>query len=546
MTFKVLLANWWSPSYQVGSIERPLEEKRVMREGRVGGIVVLLILSILIATTVAPVKAEEKYHVTATIQTPGAQYAPWNYGCSVAVNEDIVVVGEYSEEVEGNRRAGKAQIFDLDGNLMVTLQSPTPQGSGSFGLSVAIRGDIILIGEPGATVDGKTWVGKGYIYNSDGSLQATIQSPIPMNSEGFGWTLCFSGDTIVVEDAYADVEDMLKAGMVHLYDSDGNFLETIQSPEPSARAEFGHPVVGFEGIFVVGEHLARVGDTVRAGKAYIFDSGGDLLATLQSPEPQIGAFFGQSIAVSGNIVVVGEYLSEVEGNSQAGRAHIFDAEGNLLASLQSPEPEASAMFGWSVDTNGDLILVGEPNANGESIDEGRVYVFDPEGNLLETLSAPEPTPGTDFGNLVLVEGEIIVVGEYARARSVGRFYIFQQGAADFKSSGLTINPGSVDIGGTVTISVECSNEGSISGSHTVTLKIDGEVEDEKTVTVAPNESTTISFDAPTSEKGTYNVEIDGLTGSYEVKGGIPGFPVESLISGLVVAILILWFRQRTK
>jgi hypothetical protein len=77
------------------------------------------------------------------------------------------------------------------------------------------------------------------------------------------------------------------------------------------------------------------------------------------------------------------------------------------------------------------------------------------------------------------------------------------------------------------------------------LKIDGEVEDEKTVTVAPNESTTISFDAPTSEKGTYSVEIDGLTGSYDVKGGIPGFPVESLIVGLSVAILVLWFHQRT-
>jgi hypothetical protein len=75
--------------------------------------------------------------------------------------------------------------------------------------------------------------------------------------------------------------------------------------------------------------------------------------------------------------------------------------------------------------------------------------------------------------------------------------------------------------------------------------IDGEVEGEKTVTVDPDESTTISFDAPTSEKGTYSVEIDGLTGSYEVKGGIPGFPVESLIAGLAVAIIVLWFRQRT-
>ena len=321
-------------------------------------------------------------------------------------------------------------------------------------------------------------------------------------------------------------------------------METLQSPEPSAASYFGGPLDGSEGIFVVGERYAKVGDTGQAGKAYIFDSDGDLLATLQSPEPQYDAIFSRSVAVSGDIVVVGEYYADVEGLVKAGRAHIFDADGNLLATLQSPEPEANAMFGRWVDTSGDLILIAEPSANGESIDEGRAYVFDPEGNLLATLSAPEPTLRTEFGNLVFVKGEIIAVMEYG-ARKVGRLYIFQPGAADFKSSDLTINPSSVNVGGTVTISVECSNEGSMSGSHTVTLKVDGEVEDEKTVTVAPNESTTISFDAPTSEKGTYSVEIEGLTGSYEVKGGIPGFPVESLIAGLAVAILVLWSRQRT-
>jgi hypothetical protein len=250
-----------------------------------------------------------------------------------------------------------------------------------------------------------------------------------------------------------------------LFDSDGNYLETLQSPEPFGSASFGGALDGIEGIFVVGEKYAKVGDTRQAGKAYIFDSDGDLLATLQSPEPQYDARFGTSVAVSGDIVVVGERYAEVEGLSKAGRAHIFDADGNLLASLQSPEPEASALFGRYVDTSGDLILVGEPSANGESMDEGRAYVFDPEGNLLATLSALEPTPRTEFGNFVFVKGEIIIVQEYG-ASKVGRVYIFQPGAEPSPS--------------------------------------------------------------PTPKPG-----------------GIPGFPVESLIAGLAVAVLVLWFYQRT-
>jgi catechol 2,3-dioxygenase-like lactoylglutathione lyase family enzyme len=482
--------------------------------------------------------AGEGYQITATIQSLEPQYCAI-IGCSVAVSEDVVVVGDYWADVEGKSRAGKAHIYGLDGNLKVTLQSPTPLASGQFGKSIAIRGDIILVAEPGADIDDKTGAGKVYIYNSDGSLQATIQSPTPKSQNDIGWYLCFIEDTIAVEESFADVEDMPRAGKVHLYDSDGDFLESLQSPEPYARGLFGFPVDGRKDSIVVGEGYYK--QTI---KAYLFDSNGDFLTTLQSPEPQIDGFFGLSLTVSGDIIVVGEYRADVEGNSRAGKAHIFDADGNFLTSLQSPEPEAGAMFGWSVDTDGVLVLVGEPNSNGESFDEGKAYVFDPDGNLLEILNSPEPTLGSEFGNSVLVEGEIIVVGELGSS-DVGRVFVFQAGTVDFTLSGLTINPSSVNVGGSVTVSVECCNEGSLSGSSTVTMMIDGEVEDEETVTLAPDESTTISFDAPTSEKGTYSVEIEGLTGNYKVEGGILGFPVESLIAGLAVAILVLWARQRS-
>jgi len=517
-----------------------------MRKFRLRVVLVELVaLSLLASALGVSALAGEEYQNTATIESPEPGSDTY-FGFPVDVYGDIMLIGESWASVEGLYQAGKAHIFDLEGNLKVTLQAPTPQIQGQFARRAAISGDIILVGERGATIGDKTDAGRAYIFDSDGSLHATIQSPTPTLWGFFGWSLCFSGDTIVVGEPYADVEEMSNAGKVHLYDSDGNFLETLQSPEPSTEAIFGFSMDGSEGIFVVGEQYARVEDTGQAGKAYIFDSDGDLLATLQSPEPQYNAIFSRSVAVSGDIVVVGEYYAEVEGLSKAGRAHIFDTDGNLLATLQSPDPEANAMFGSQVDTSGDLILVGEPGANGESMDEGRAYVFDPEGNLLATLSAPEPTLRTEFGNLVFVKGEIIVVGEYG-ATKVGRLYIFQPGAAAFTASGLTIDPSSVKAGGTVTISVECSNEGSRSGSHTITLKIDGEFEGEKTVTLDPDESTTVSFEVSATEEGSYSVDVNGLTGSYEVKKaqtGIPGFPIEAIIAGLTIVLLAQWLYQR--
>ena len=88
-----------------------------------------------------------------------------------------MVIGESLASVEGIFQAGNAHIFDLDGNLKITLQAPTPQIQGWFGVSVAIHGDIILVGEPGADIGDLTDAGRAYIYNSDGSLHATILSP---------------------------------------------------------------------------------------------------------------------------------------------------------------------------------------------------------------------------------------------------------------------------------------------------------------------------------------------------------------------------------
>jgi len=79
------------------------------------------------------------------------------------------------------------------------------------------------------------------------------------------------------------------------------------------------------------------------------------------------------------------------------------------------------------------------------------------------------------------------------------------------------------------------------------LKVDGEVEGEKTVTLGPDESTTVSFEVSTTEEGSYSVDVNGLSGSFEVKKaqtGIPGFPIESIIAGLTLVLLAQWLYQR--
>ncbi|GAF98629.1 unnamed protein product [marine sediment metagenome] len=129
------------------------------------------------------------------------------------------------------------------------------------------------------------------------------------------------------------------------------------------------------------------------------------------------------------------------------------------------------------------------------------------------------------------------------------FYDISEGAAVFELSSLAVIPSVVEVGEEVSASIEVANTGEKAGSYTIILKINEEVEDEKSVTLGSDESVTVSFEVPATEEGTYSVDINGLSGSYDVEKaqtGIPGFPLESIVLSMVLAVLLLWLIQRKR
>lgn len=91
------------------------------------------------------------------------------------------------------------------------------------------------------------------------------------------------------------------------------------------------------------------------------------------------------------------------------------------------------------------------------------------------------------------------------------------GTPEFTLSNLEIEPSSAEVGDTVSISVKVDNVGDESGSYVLTLKIDGNVEDEKTVTLGPDESRTVSFDYKTSDDGTCSVAVNDLSSTFTIR-----------------------------
>lgn len=86
----------------------------------------------------------------------------------------------------------------------------------------------------------------------------------------------------------------------------------------------------------------------------------------------------------------------------------------------------------------------------------------------------------------------------------------------FTSSALTISPATVGSGGTVSISVTIANNGGMEGSIVVPLKINGEVENTSDLTLAAATSQTVTFTTSRDAEGDYEVNVNGLTGSFTV------------------------------
>ena len=130
----------------------------------------------------------------------------------------------------------------------------------------------------------------------------------------------------------------------------------------------------------------------------------------------------------------------------------------------------------------------------------------------------------------------------------GGFYVWplEVETAEFSVSRLRYFK-EVEEGADITMFVNVSNVGRVEGTHQLDLMLDGEAVYSINVTLPVGASEEVPlFIEDGLTGGTYQVEVEGITGSFTVKSEpslwdeIPGFPCESITAGLIAAILTLW------
>ncbi len=276
---------------------------------------------------------------------------------------------------------GIISVHAAPGDQLLTINNPTPIAHDYFSRSVTVTstGDLLVsayLEDTGAVQAGSVYLFDG----TTGNLLLTINNPTPAVEDRFGLSVATTPTGDILIGAYLDDTGATNAGSAYLFDgTTGNLLLTINNPTPAVDDWFSYSVATtINGDLLVGGIWDDTGAT-NAGSAYLFDgTTGNLLLTINNPTPVVGDFFGDVVAVTSNgDILIGADLDDT-GATNAGSAYLFDGTtGNLLLTINNPTPAVDDRFGYSIATTiNENILIGAYLDDTDGIDAGIAYLFE--------------------------------------------------------------------------------------------------------------------------------------------------------------------------
>ena len=200
----------------------------------------------------------------------------------------------------------------------------------------------------------------------DGTLQFE-QELAPSERYQYGKTLAADGAWAAAGESSARVHILRLSGSAWSETQLLTLADVVEPPGVDVRGLTSWAAMQGD-LLALGNHTANVtvsgNTTSNAGAVVLFRrNAGNVWqfeAVLVSPTPSGSAEFGTNIAVAGDTVIVGA-LSDKVGDATVGGAYVFQRSGSSwshAATLRNPDAEETRRYGWSVALDGDLAIVG--------------------------------------------------------------------------------------------------------------------------------------------------------------------------------------------
>jgi hypothetical protein len=294
-----------------------------------------------------------------------------------------------------------------------------------FGFSVALSGDTAVIGATKVDDDIRgVDMGAAYVFTRSGNSwhqQAKLTADDGAAKDEFGGKVALSGDTAVIGAIFQDDKGD-NSGSAYVFTRSG----TTWSQQVKLTAADGAEGDAF------GQSIALSGDTVvigaphdddkgnDAGSVYVFTRSGTTWSQqvkLTAADGAAGDVFGISIAFSGDTIVIGADLND-EKALNAGAVYVFTRSGSSWsqqAKLTAADGAETDIFGVRVALSGDTILISARRDDDDvmGIDAGSAYVFTRTGTTWQQqvkLTASDGAADDRFGRSVALVGDTAVIG----------------------------------------------------------------------------------------------------------------------------------------
>ena len=468
--------------------------------------------------------------ITETKLTAGDGVFDDYFGVSVSVSGKHALIGAYGDDDNGFF-AGAAYVFQYDGSGWVEQAKLLASDGGSedwFGGSVSISGDYAIVGSSGDDENGSS-SGSAYIFHFDGSNwveQAKLTAGDGTTNDYFGSSVSISGDNAIVSSLYESNRNGNAAGSAYIFHYNGSTWvqqAKLLASDGEELDNFGRSVAVSGDFAVVGAPYENENSPF-AGAAYVFHYNGSTWveqAKLLASDGFIGEYYGWSVSISGDDVIIGA-LYDTNGNGAgAGSAYVYHYDGSAWSDEQkllASDGDVHDWFGNAVSISGDYAIVGSyaDDDNGDS--GGSAYIFQNDGSdwaELTKVLASDGSAADQFGTSVAISDDHALAGAFwddENGSSSGSAYAY----SGFADSGPGISCDDVrffsakcNLNGTVQAIVKMTGEWT---GETVTFDLDG---DDHVVTVLSNGTNSFAkMQVRGAGVGDHDVTLEDPVGCY--------------------------------
>lgn len=313
------------------------------------------------------------------------------FGFSVAASGAAIAVGAWGDDGAEGVACGSAYVFRFDGATWVEEQKLTASDAhegDNFGRSISISGDVIVVGAYQSDCEAGEDCGSAYVFRFDGMEWAEEQKLVASDADAgdlFGWSVSVSEDTAVVGAVWADCPLGENCGSTHVYRFRGAGWVEEQELRLSSLGPFalaGSAVSVSQDTVVVGAAGTNClwGSVCGAAAVFPFNGtrwGPGLFVHASQPTPSDR--FGWSASVNDDTFVVGLPGRPCTAGRYCGSAQVHHFDGVRwvrLPELTTADAAPNDDFGGSVSVSRDTVLVGAVGvdcADGDSC--GAAYFY---------------------------------------------------------------------------------------------------------------------------------------------------------------------------